>query len=348
MLIIVIAVVLAAEAGARVLEPHLPVNTGSEQRALVKARQMRERGHTQIAIVGSSEAAAGIDPETLRDEVPAFGSAYNAGLVGSHLSATDRWFRRVVGPRLEPDVVLIGILPLAILSYDDVGHDATSADDAEERLRETKRAYLETSRVYESTIDRIAPAFFGSWGPRFQDHSALVRTRSRLRSPSAVADAVRSLLGGGPDDRDLGVDSEIGPSGRNLEYDGEGADERAAGEAELYRAAMQQPLDLDTLGTLVSSIRSTGAEPLLALAPIDRLSLEADGLDLDAWDVRVEELRDWAEANGVPLDDRFSTVYPRADFHDRHHLRRSGAIRWSRELGRWIDGLCRTGRLNSC
>lgn len=349
-LVVMAAVVLAAEGGARILEPHLPSETGSEQRAVLKAAQMRDRGHTEIVVLGSSEAAAGIDPEVLLAEIPAFTSAYNAGLVGSHLSATDRWFRRIVEPELTPDVVIVGVLPLAILSYDDVRDEeafGTDDDGADAWLRETKRTFVETSRVYEATIDRLAPGLLGEPGRWVGDRSALVRSRTHLRSPGELARAVRNLVGG---DREETEDlmSDIGPTGQNLEYSGPGDEERIENEVDLYRAAMHQPLDLESLDSLVDAIRSSGAEPILALAPIDRVSLRRDGLDLDGWDAQLDELHRWAADRGVPLHDSFTVDHPEAEFHDRHHLARAGAVRWSTELGRFVDQLCEDGRLRAC
>lgn len=350
--LVVIAVLGLAEVGARVVGPEVPREAGSEERAFVKADQIFARGDTDIVVLGSSDAAAGLIPSAILAESAPLATAYNAALVGTDLVLLHEWADRVVLAQLSPSVVVIAMQPNAVIDYADAPIDP-SAD---------------TGPAYRAAFDQIDPGGLGSAGWQLRQHSALIRYRPYLRSPSLLADGVGNVLtGGAPDPRPIGdvedgptamdwqaetdprvVASLTAPDGEILEYRSPSppvTGPEAATTA--FTAASSFPVDLDPLAALVDRIRASGAEPVLALAPVDRLVLEQFGGDLSGLDELTQQLVAWGEERRVPVLDRFTEAWPADHFHDRQHLSRVGAERWSTDLGSFLAERCAAGDLGS-
>lgn len=343
----VIAVLLVAEAGARWVGPEIPREAGSEERAYVKADQMYQRGPTDVVVLGSSETAGGLVPSTVLASAPDFDSAYNAALAGARLDLNTEWADRIVLPQLHPDVVVIGMLPTMVLDLSDTGLAPNE----------------QTAPAYRSAFDIIAPDGLGRFGWPLRQKSALIRYRPQFRRPGAVVKGIeRAVTDAGPNEperSDTRMDWETetdpqrildntAPDGDVLDYldpSIPGGDNRFAVIA--FDAAGALPVDTSDLEGLVTTIRAHGAVPVVALAPIDRVVLEADGADLTAFDALSAEIVAWGVDAGVPVLDPGDTRFAPEEFHDRQHLAAAGAQRWSGQVGTWLQQLCSRDELGS-
>ncbi|WP_426571825.1 hypothetical protein [Aquihabitans sp. McL0605] len=343
--LVVVAVLLAAEVGARIVGPNIPRRSGSEERAFIKADQIyRRSGSTDVVMLGSSETAAGLVPSAVLAKAPQLDGAYNAALVGSNLKLTTEWAERVVLPQLHPKVVVIGMQPSAVL------------DLSKSKIDPSRN----TTPAYESAFDQIDPGGLGSVGWHLRQRSALIKYRPYLRSPSAVYQGVKATLKGGKDAADptdyrLDPDTEqdparvlamTGPDGQILEYhDASPPITEAEAATAAFSQASKFPTDLDKLQKLVDAIKASGATPVLAIAPVDRTTLEVQGADLSGLDEITKQLTQWAAARDVPVVDEFEQKWPADWFHDRQHVDVAGAKAWSARMGAALADLCDQGKL---
>jgi hypothetical protein len=344
--LIVVGVLLASEVGARVVGPNIERESGSEERAFIKADQMYERGAgtTDVVFVGASETAGGLVPSSFLEAAPSLSGAYNAALSGAALDVTAEWTDRVVIPVLDPEVVVIGIIPGVAIDYRELDFDVP--DDP--------------GPAYRSAFDTIAPGGFGTFGWQLRQRSALIRYRPQLREPTDLLEGIRTTLTGGldplpeRDDTRLDFQTESDPRkvAANTAPDGEILDYRdtsVPGDDSLAAAAFtflgaQDPYFVD-LERLVDDIRASGAEPVIAFAPVDRERLLAAGADLRPMDSLRDAEAAWAAERDVLVFDRFDTAWPPDHWHDREHVAQAGADRWSRELGEFLESACQDGRL---
>jgi hypothetical protein len=347
--IVVVAVLAAGELGARWVGPDLPRKAGSEERLLIKSDQIYDRGSgsTDVVILGSSETAGGLIPADVSARATGLHGIYNAGLPGSELGFMERWARRIVVPNLKPKVAVIGILPMSVQKVDVSGGEGQ----------------VQAIAAYESALDQVDPGGLGSITWRLRQHSALIRYRAYLRSPSLALRGLGVALRGGKtvtaEDRakDATMDwtTETDPDRvkRNTGADGEVFDYRQPSlpidgdplGAKIYQRFAQSPADLSELAALVASLRDRGVVPVIAIAPVDRSNLEAGGADLGPLDALARTIEAWGRDHGVPVDDQFTEAWPAAGFHDRNHLALAGAHRWSAEVGTWLGELCAQDRL---
>ncbi len=347
----VLGCLLTAELGARWLGPNLPRHAGSEERAYLKATQMdgRGTGATDLVIVGSSDGAGGLIPDTITQEVPELPNGYNAALAGSRLAVTEAWTDQMVLPLLRPKVVVIAMSPFQILPV---------SDPAEDPNREAEAAYLDAFRV-------ISSGGVGSIRWNAMRSSALLRYRPWLRDPVLVVRGLAVATGmvdrpvGRLDGEGLGMDfkteddprvieANTAPTGEVLDYRSKTlpVDQDVLSAEILANTAVGEP-DYDDLTDLVETIRRAGGVPVLTLSPVDRSVLADSGLDLGPYDRLVDDIESWGADHGVPVHDVFTVTWPKDDFHDRTHVATSGAERWSRELGSWLSELCQDGKLES-
>ncbi|WP_421118977.1 hypothetical protein ACE2AJ_16645 [Aquihabitans daechungensis] len=136
------------------------------------------------------------------------------------------------------------------------------------------------------------------------------------------------------------------PTGEILDYRNTSVpgDDSLAAAAFTYLGGRDfDPRELDAL---VKTIRASGAEPVLAIAPVDRERLVAAGSDLGPMDGLLEEEKAWAAEHDVLVFDEFGTSWPADHWHDREHVAAIGARRWSRELGAWLEEQCQEGNLD--
>lgn len=342
--VVIVGVLVVAELGARTVGPNIPRKSGSEERAYIKADQMYRRGQTDVAFVGASETAGGIIPSVVMRQVPSLDGGYNAALSGASLEVTEAWTRKVVIPALDPKVVVVGFIPGVAIDYRKLNFDVP--DDP--------------SPAYQSAFDIIAPGGLGTFGWKLRQRSALIRYRPELREPTDVLKGIRNTLSGGieqekpRDDRRLDFQKETHPElvKANTEPTGEILDYRAQsvpGDDTLAAAAFtylgSRPFYPDELKALIDTIRAGGAEPVIAVAPIDRERLLAAGSDLSNMDDLLAEEQAWFEEQGVPVFSEFDTEWPADHFHDREHVAEIGARRWSKELGEWLEQQCQDDTL---
>jgi hypothetical protein len=339
----IVAALLAAEVGARVVGPNIERTAGSEERAFIKADQIARRGQTDVVIFGSSETAGGLIPSVIEAEVPALDGAYNAALAGARLDLTRDWADRIALPGLQPEVVVIGMQPTAVVAFDETDFDPAA----------------DTAPAYRAAFDQIDPGGLGSLGYQLRQRSDLIRYRPYLRSPTALWSGVRGTLAGGDDepadDGRMDWETETDPDRvlRLTAADGEVLEYRSPGTTDgdnamavaAFTAAGSLPYDFEQLEAVFAVVRDHGAIPVVALAPVDREVLDAAGADLSGLDRAVAELEAWVAERDVPLLDRFTERWPAAWFHDRQHVAEAGAERWSRDVGAWLAELCAAGRL---
>ncbi len=351
--VVVVAVLLAGEVGARIVGPEIPRKAGSEERLLIKSDQVFDRGtgSTDVIVLGSSETAGGLVPSIADAEVAGLDGMYNAALSGASVELTHEWADRVVAPHLQPEVAVIGMLPIAVLSGDFVSDQRGLAEPQE------------AIDAYRAALDQVDPGGFRGTGWELRQRSALVRWRPYLRSPSQVARGVSGVFGHGPteepdDGRPVDWRTETdparilastGPDGAIADYHSSSlpVDEDPIGAA-LYDTFAKGTVDLSALQDLVDGLRDRGITPVIALAPVDRLPLIGGGADLAPLDDLVADIEAWAAERDVPVDDQVTETWSPELFHDRNHLDEDGAAEWSAHVGRWLQDLCTDGTLQGC
>ena len=349
--IFVVLALVVGELGARAIGPEIPRQAGSEERAFLKAEQMRALGpgSTDVLIVGSSETAGGLIPSVMAEAAPMLDGFYNGALAGTYQPVQQEWVERVAIPALRPPVVVIAMLPMSV--WDLVGK---YPDDPNR----------EAQGAYRSAFDQIDPAHLGDLGWWVRENSALVRYRPYLRRPTLAVRGVGNLLG---ITRPPTGDGEVGPFGMDwmTETDPEVVRANTAPTGEVFdyrsrslpvtadttnqvlfgRMAAAGEVDFAPLQSLVDAVRSGGATPVLALGPIDRTVLAASGVDLTPFDELVDEIEAWAATRDLPVNDAFTEAWSPDDFHDRTHVDLAGAERWSAQVGAWLAELCSAGAL---
>lgn len=361
----VIAALVLGELFAAWVGPHIPRKSGAEERAFIKADQMYRLGRTDVLILGSSETAGGLLPETIDSKAPQLTGVYNGALAGTELPLYQEWAERVAMPALHPKVVVIGLVPMSVYRY---GGNLSTADLRQvlhdqgidlKHLPTNPNAEADAS--YQSAFDQIDPGGLGSIGWKLRRYSALIRYRPYLRQPSLLIGGLRGALGLGEQRDDTphpnGIDwkTETDPRvvAKNTAPTGEVYDYQTRSTAvttdplgaAIYRVIARGRPDFTKLDALVKSIRSRGATPVVALAPIDRTVLKASGLDFGRFDALVAQIQQWGSRHRVPVNDAFTSDWSADDFHDRTHVDLAGARRWSDQVGTWLSGLCRDGTL---
>jgi hypothetical protein len=341
----IVACLLVANAVAAAIGPNIPRASGSEERMFIKADQIYGRaGSPDVVFLGSSDAAAGLDPDLVLDEVQALDGGYNAALAGTYLELTHEWAERVVLARLQPRVVVISVLGIP------------GAEDQTEVVTVNVGA----QEAYRAALDQIDPGGLGTLGWELRQRAALIRYRPLLRSPSNVWQGLVATVRGDdepatPPDAPMDFATETDPERvRELtEADGHVLDYRTpgipggadvAGGITLEAFGSITP-DYGPLEDLVELVRDRGAVPVLTLSPIDRAAFEADGAPVENFDARTADLVRWGEANGVPVHDISGDAWPSSWFHDRFHVAEAGSEAWSRDLGTWLDERCSDGAL---
>lgn len=171
-----LGLLLLAEAGIRWRAPALPdplIWSGPEMQ--YKERQIRRlqaSGGASVVFLGSSVVDAGVDPSSM--SLATRRPVYNAGTGGASLGMIDLWARRVVVPRLRPDVVVLGL----------ASRELNPHDPEQARL---ERDFFESRAVKrldngERLLQRVERTAEG-W-------SSLFRYRTVLRQPRFLSKAL--------------------------------------------------------------------------------------------------------------------------------------------------------------
>lgn len=353
--VVIVGVLLAAELGARVVGPDIPRTAGTEERLFVKSDQIYRRGSgsTDVVIFGSSETAGGLIPRVMAKEVPQLPGIYNAALAGSEVSLMHEWADRIVVPQLDPEVAVIGLLPMQVMSIDlDAGKQAQGPEQA--------------LAAYRVAIEQVDPGGLGNLGWQLRQRSDLIRYRPYLRSPELAVDGARTALDGGievtPEDlagdatMDWTKETDPGRVARTTDPDGSVHDywtqslpvDADAIGAQLYEKFGQGTVDFDALDAFVTDLEAAGVTPVIAIAPVDRGPLEKGGADLGPLDDVARQIVAWGEERGIAVNDQFTEDWASDLFHDRNHLDRDGSQRWSTLIGTWLDDLCGSGDIPAC
>lgn len=350
--IVIVGVLLVAELGARVVGPDIERKAGTEERLFIKSDQIYQRGSgsTDVAIFGSSETAGGLVPTIMAKEVPELPGVYNAALAGSSVSLMNEWANRIVVPQLDPDVAVIGLLPMQVMKI-----DVTGAQGPEEALA-----------AYRVAIEQVDPGGVGNLGWAVRQRSDLIRYRPYLRSPEQAAEGAWTALHGGievtPEDiagdatMDWTKETDPGRVKRTTNDDGSVQDywtqslpvDADAIGGQLYKRFGEGTVDLAALDAFADDLEAAGVTPVIALAPVDRGPLEKGGADLAPLDDVSRQIEAWGEERGIAVDNQFVEDWPSDLFHDRNHLDRDGAERWSTEVGQWLGELCDAGEIPAC
>lgn len=345
--VIIVVVLVAAEVAAGVVGPNVPRTSGSEERAFIKADQLyRRSGSTDVVILGSSETAGGLVPSEMAKAAPDIDGIYNAALAGTFLPTYRDWADQVVIPAVDPKVVVIGMLPMAV---GDIGAKRSAS-------------YTKPRAAYLSAFDQITGGKLGSAGWKLRQRSALIRYRPYLRQPNLLAKGVKATVTGDDSpsaqqgteldwkketDPDR-VKANTGPDGEVYDYRSQSLPTEADPiGAAIYQQFAQGSLDLTDLEAFVADLEARDIQPVIVMLPVDRGPLTRGGADLDRLDEWTRATRKWADANDVPMRDEFTKDWASDLFHDRNHLDEAGATKLSEIVGRWLQELCTNGDLHA-
>src|SRR5690606_22650862 len=112
---------------------------------------------TDVAFVGTSQTAEGVDPVRFADRASGHPATYNAAVLAGYPAVSARFVPEEVLPRLDPDVVVFGLSPFDLTAGEEAPYDEAKA----------------TSPSWLAGLDR-----------RLSAVSALVRYRTVLRDPA--------------------------------------------------------------------------------------------------------------------------------------------------------------------
>ena len=235
-----VAVFLVVELAVRVFAGSLPEpQRWSTPETQYKVDQLAQRGHVDIAVVGSSVVDVSLDPSVLGDHV------YNAALGAATMRMIAAFADHVVVPSLSPDTVVVGI------SSRELNANAPQAGTIEADFFDAPGARQAFGT--EGVLDRLDRVL--------SDVSYTVRYRSVLRSPRNFFDPEPAWDG-----------TVTADDGFYLGF----LDERYHGEASVLRRMRDGALhdfsigedQLGTLRQLLTGLVSQGRRVLLVATPV--------------------------------------------------------------------------------
>jgi hypothetical protein len=317
----VVAVLVVAELGVRLLEHRLPPPSGwvSDEYPIKRDRMadLAGTGGVGVALVGSSVMDVSVDPALLSEEATGGRGAYNAALIGATPVIVDIWTRELVVPELRPDVVVV-----AVSSRDLNGNGASMRQHGEDFVASPGGSWLLGSHS-------IADA--AEWW--LLEHSALIRHRESLRRP------LEAVFGYDPPDRtesaltDLGLQTHL-------------VDDQYRRDRAIQDFFRQQPLrdfavtddQLDAVRRLASALETSGIRVVLLDVPVtdDYVELHPRGeADVAAYTAAVDEI---STATGAEV--LRPGRWPAELFSDPLHLNGAGV----RRLSAAVDAYLAAGR----
>lgn len=268
----------------------------------------RHRG-ASVLFLGSSTVDAGVDPSRLGiEEVNR--PAYNAATGAGSLDMIDFWARHVAVPRLDPDVVVLGVV-------------SRELNPNNPEFRSLERAFFTSKAVIrlagrESLLEQIER--------KVESWSVLVRYRTVLREPS-------NLWNDGPDGQTYG--EIVADDGQYEGFLGGTYSPSTKVSRFLQRNAVHDFVvgarEIERLRDLVRFVKGSGARVMVVNMPVtaDYVDLHpAGGLDYDDYLGSLEEA---AATAGAPFVD--VGVWPDELFADPVHLNAAGAARLTELLG---------------
>ncbi|MGI8939968.1 MAG: hypothetical protein ACR2JF_17475 [Iamia sp.] len=343
-----VLVVLAAEAGLRVIDGHLPRQiSGDSVEIELKYDQLRALAAADdpvdVVVLGNSTLDAATEPTLLGQVSRRFDAPYNAALLGAPLTAIRRWATDYVLMESDPDTVVLGLTPLDVPTVGIFGVGKPAVADQ-----------------FEQSLDRLAPSQLQRTDDYLSDHSTLVRRRGLFRAPGelwrglsdTVHDRDKEFEGEPPvtfEDGSRGVRDRatweqdlLAPRGGIRTYWGaefDGTSDRRVGAIEREAFATSNVDRLQLTG-VVDAIEDAGVgEVVIVIPPHDRSALAATGLDLDQFDRLSDQLVAFAEDRQMAVLDLSRAQWDHADFFDPAHLSKQGSDRFTRWLARQLDVL---------
>jgi hypothetical protein len=325
------AVVVLAEGGARLLEPALrqpPLY--ADDTTAVKVLQMDRLGCADVVVAGNSMGRDAFDPTAFTRADPTHRRAYNASIDAASPALLRRWLIDEVVPRLDPALVVVTLASLDLNRNSAASRGALAAYDA---------------------AAMTAPGPVAAAGRALIRASALVRNRQQLRDPLAVAEAVRRRGTEPPAPRLSadGLPGVVGPSGegesRRLLHYRHDATTRAFTRQQLLGGWELDDDQVRALDGLVTELRGRGTDVALVVLPVTR-----DYIDLhprgraDAEEFRasvhaglgVQATQAGGGPPAVPvidlLDETPAALADDGAFADTHHLNQAGQSWFSTTL----------------
>jgi hypothetical protein len=320
--VVMVLVVLGAEAGARALSPYLdePLVWG-DRATQVKVAQIEARGCADVVIAGNSMARDGIQPAIVDADLGV--ATYNAALDAAGPALIDRWLSDEVVPELDPTTVV-----LAVSSIDLNGAGAAAAAAAE--------SYDDSIMGRDDLVGEL-----GAWAT---EHSDLVRYRTELRQPTVVWAALGRAVRDEPVPHIstdgiagiIGADGE-GLSRRDLEFTGTSVSAAFARDQLLNDFAIGSS-QVQSMRALLTELDDDDTDVVVVILPVtdEYVELHPGGADdFEAFLATVDEV---AADTGTDVVDLHDAGYADELFADTHHLNGAGSERLSRELADALSG----------
>ena len=318
---VAVALVAAAEFGARTLSVHLrepllwadpTTATKVEQLAAIRDGP----GCVNVVFVGNSMTRDAIDPARFERADPAGRRAYNGALDAASPTLLRRWVGAEVLPAARPDTVVIGLTSFDFNDDSKVTGSALRSYDAAPLSRDD---------------------FFGRWQAPLLRQFDLVRYRGQLRDPAELWRTLGRWRRGERPDRfsAAGLSGLIGPKGeglsrRELHYVPNAAG-RGLVERELLNDYATGGAQVQAAAALVQELRAQNVEVVLVALPVtaDYIDLHPRGaVDFERFLAQAQAL---GSGPGVEFLDRHDWARD-SEFADTHHLNGAGADRFSADL----------------
>ncbi len=281
------------------------------QRMVGEMEILEEAGRTSdLLFVGTSMVQLGIDVAPFEHTLDGAAEVHKVALPGAQASLAERWLLDEVAPRLRPERVVWGV---------------SSLDFNGNRPEKMLAAYLQGRAVRQgelAAIDRFLAR-----------HSYLVRYRSQLRNPVALADdlkdgtpvpppiEVESLLSDMPQPKAARTQAIL------AEISGIALGDYAVGQGEI-----------EAFRRTVTSLQQNGAEVVIVVMPVpdEYLAAHPDGA-ADYSEFRAALDAETARLGLELLD--YGNAFPTAAFADYTHLRPVEARRFSQQLADDLAGI---------
>lgn len=301
-----VAVLVLAEGGIRLAGSALPDPVlWPSIEADIKVEQMDQPAHrsSKVVFLGDSTMESGVDPARLQE----FGvgmSSYNASLPWSTPLSMEVWYGEVVEPRLEPDLLYVGLVPPSLLT----GRE-------EDVLLQGLLTALNSQE--ESLLRTIA-----GW-------SELYRRRTLIRDLPVILRREKVA--------DLGLITEFGFQAGYLR----GAIAADVGNVPAIDYS-ENPLSHDNQGALERLIRSAAQQDVqvvLVVEPFPCPANTGECVERFVNSTFYTGLQTLAAAQEVPILNAMQEAWPESLFVDDRHLNSEGVDRFQRLIANSIVDL---------
>lgn len=306
--IVIVAVLLFGEAGARILEPRLPaLDSWGSSNLDDKIEAVLDLQGTGLDVVflGSSAVNRGFDANLFTDLTGA--TAFNAGVDASSPRLMEVLLEEVVLPTLDPDVVVIGLTSRA---FND--NALTQQEILDRYLNSVGRAEFRDTTSIKQRLESVADQV-----------SAFVRLRPLLRQPKQLIDAIRGKSITPPETTDppYTIDPNWAQQMAN----------RALADYQIG------DLEMGALGRVVDALQADGVLVVLVDLPVvedDWADLHPHGVaDINAFHAALAA---FASGRNIDLIDTREESWPIDQFRDPVHLNLVGQERLTRMVAGFL------------